>query len=70
MFDQNSVPDQAGKMFIVTGSTSGVGMLLVEILYTRNAKVYVAARSEDKAKRTISLIQSQNPKSHGQLIFL
>jgi retinol dehydrogenase 12 len=47
-----------------------VGKELAQILYSHNAKVYVAARSEEKAKRAIELIEAAFPKSTGQLIFL
>jgi retinol dehydrogenase 12 len=54
----------------VTGSSSGVGKELAQVLYSHNAKVYVAARSEEKAKRAIEHIKAAFPKSTGQLIFL
>ncbi len=40
------------------------------MLYSKNAKVYVAARSEDKAKKTIKEIEQAYPQSKGSLIFL
>lgn len=58
------------QVFIVTGSTSGVGLELAYILYLRNAKVYIAARSEDKAKAAIEEIKTRVPNSEGQIIFL
>ncbi len=36
----------------------------------RNAKVYIAARSEDKAKAAIEEIKIRVPNSKGQIIFL
>lgn len=57
-------------MFIVTGSSSGIGEQLAYILYLKNAKVYVAARSEDKAMKAIEGIKSRVPSSTGQLRFL
>ncbi|OQV01305.1 hypothetical protein CLAIMM_06686 [Cladophialophora immunda] len=69
-FTDKSLTDQSGKVFIVTGATSGVGELLTDILYSKNARVYVAARSVDKAGQTIRKIKSQHPTSHGDLIFL
>jgi retinol dehydrogenase 12 len=58
------------QVFIVTGSSSGVGQALAQILYSHNAKVYVAVRSEEKAKKAISEIKANAPKSTGELIFL
>ncbi|KAL2069771.1 hypothetical protein VTL71DRAFT_14450 [Oculimacula yallundae] len=36
-FTETEVPDQTGKVFIVTGSSSGVGKELAQILYSQNA---------------------------------
>jgi retinol dehydrogenase-12 len=57
-------------VYIVTGSNSGVGKELAQILYSKNAKVYVAARSEDKARGAIESIEQNTPKSTGELVFL
>lgn len=67
---EKNLPDQAGKVFIVTGSSSGLGEQLAYILYLKNAKVYMAARSEAKASKAIQGIKSRVPNSKGQLIFL
>ncbi|KAI0013523.1 retinol dehydrogenase 12 [Xylariaceae sp. FL0662B] len=67
---EKNLPDQKGKVFIVTGATSGLGRELANILYAHNSKVYVAARSEDKAARTIDEIKEKNPQSTGALVYL
>ena len=54
----------------MTGSSSGIGEQLAQILYQKNAKVYVAARSEEKARKAIEGIKSRAPNSKGDLIFL
>lgn len=54
----------------MTGASSGIGSALAEILYLHNAKVYVAARSAEKATDVISTIKSRVPESKGSLIFL
>lgn len=54
----------------MTGSSSGIGEQLAYILYLKNAKVYVAARSEAKATKAIEGIKARVPSSKGQLIFL
>lgn len=58
------------KICIVTGSNTGVGKELARILYAKNAKVYVAARSEVKAKDAIEDIKRSAPSSKGELVFL
>ena len=54
----------------MTGASSGIGSALAEILYLHNAKVYVAARSEEKAVTAISQIKSRVPESKGSLVSL
>ena len=58
------------QVFIVTGSSSGVGKELAQILYSHNAKVYVAARSQSKADAAISSIKTAFPDSTGELVYL
>ncbi|RMZ82878.1 hypothetical protein DV737_g1875, partial [Chaetothyriales sp. CBS 132003] len=69
-FTDKNAPDLSGKAFIVTGATSDVGELLASILYSKNAKVCLAAHSADKAEKTIHDIKTEHPASKGQLVFL
>ena len=55
---------------IVTGSNAGVGYQLASLLYAKNATVYVAARSEEKAHKAIDQIKTKHPDSKGTLNFL
>ena len=54
----------------MTGGSSGVGLELAYILYLHNAKIYLAARSEEKTKAAISDIKSRVPDSKGSLLYL
>ena len=67
---EKNLPNQAGKVHIVTGGYAGVGEQLVKILYGKGARVYVAGRSESKAKASIERVKSACPNGLGQLIFL
>ncbi|KAF4612460.1 hypothetical protein G7Y89_g15617 [Cudoniella acicularis] len=69
-FTEKDLPDLKGKVYIVTGSNTGVGAQLARILYSSNATVYIAARSEPKSLSAISSIRSECPSSTGQLTFL
>ncbi|KAL3473206.1 hypothetical protein BJX99DRAFT_249074 [Aspergillus californicus] len=62
-----NLPDQGGKVFIVTGATSGYGLLLSTILYQHNAKVYLAARNTKKITEVIDDLKKQFPNSKGDL---
>lgn len=54
----------------MTGASSGVGEQLAKILYSHNAKVYIATRSKERATRAINDIKKAQPDSRGQLVFL
>ena len=54
----------------MTGSNTGVGKEVARILYSQHAKVYVAARSEEKANAAIESIKAAFPSSKGFLTFL
>ncbi|KAH8594346.1 hypothetical protein B0O99DRAFT_514332 [Bisporella sp. PMI_857] len=69
-FTEKDVPDLRGKVYIVTGANSGIGKELTRILYLKNAKVYLATRSEGKALTAIDEIKERTPDSKGDLIFL
>jgi NADP-dependent 3-hydroxy acid dehydrogenase YdfG len=45
----------AGKVHIVTGGYAGCGYELVKIFYQKNATVYVAGRSKEKAEKAIAV---------------
>ncbi|KAL7813364.1 NAD(P)-binding protein [Trichoderma gracile] len=68
-FTEQNLGDLAGKVYIVTGSNTGVGKELAQILYSKNATVYVAARSETKATKAIEDIRNAFPASTGRLEF-
>lgn len=43
---------------------------MAQILYSKNAKVYIAARSEERATKAIADIQRKWPQSMGKLVFM
>jgi len=69
-FTEHDLPDQTGRVFIVTGGYAGVGLELSRILYSRHGTVYIAGRSSTKGHTAIESIQSQHPSSDGRLEFL
>ena len=69
-FTEHTLPNLTGKVYIVTGSSAGVGKELARLLYSRNATVYIAARSAERAHAAISWIQNSHPSSTGTLHFL
>jgi NAD(P)-dependent dehydrogenase (short-subunit alcohol dehydrogenase family) len=69
-FTDADVASQKGKVFIVTGGTSGIGFELCRILYGAGGKVYLASRSENDANNAIGRIKRESAESPGQLHFL
>ena len=65
-----NLPDQNGRVFIVTGGYAGCGKELAKILYSKNGTVYVAGRSKDKADTAIEEIKKAYPNSDGRVTFL
>jgi retinol dehydrogenase-12 len=58
------------QVFLITGGNGGLGQILGAMLYAKDAKVYIAARSEAKAQKTIDEIKALHPASAGELVFL
>ncbi|KAH7877569.1 NAD(P)-binding protein [Lentinula edodes] len=58
------VPDLSGQIFLVTGGNVGIGRETCRILVARNAKVYLAARSEERAQTAIDDICRSTGKSN------
>lgn len=54
----------------MTGANTGLGKELTKILYSKHAKVYVAARSESKANAAMKEISRLYPTSKGNLVYL
>ncbi|KAH0541658.1 hypothetical protein FGG08_003889 [Glutinoglossum americanum] len=60
-FDVKDIPDLTGRVAIVTGGNTGIGRPTVAELARKGAKVYLAARSPDRANEAIQAIKSTTP---------
>ncbi|TFY81189.1 hypothetical protein EWM64_g2821 [Hericium alpestre] len=58
------MPDLTGTVTIVTGGNAGLGKETCRLLLSKNAKVYMAARSEAKAKAAMDEIKKSTGKSN------
>ncbi|KAF2159565.1 hypothetical protein M409DRAFT_70892 [Zasmidium cellare ATCC 36951] len=67
---EENLPNQSGRVFIVTGGYAGVGDQLSQILYSKNGTIYIAGRSKEKAESAMVRIQKAHPSSKGRLEFL
>lgn len=62
-----NLPDQAGKVYIVTGANTGLGKDLASILYGKNATVYAAGRNVEKCEAAVSDIKKAHSNSSGKI---
>ncbi|KAL1945760.1 hypothetical protein VTO73DRAFT_1762 [Trametes versicolor] len=63
--------DLTGKVAIVTGGNSGIGYATVQILARHGAKVYIGARSEERAKAAIERLRAEGLQpGNGELEWL
>ncbi|KAL0945043.1 short-chain dehydrogenase [Colletotrichum truncatum] len=69
-FTETNLPDQSGKVLMITGASGGLGKELAKILFQKNAKIYMAARSKSKTTATIEEIKKLYPLSRGTLEYL
>jgi NAD(P)-dependent dehydrogenase (short-subunit alcohol dehydrogenase family) len=66
-FTANDLPDLAGKVYLVTGGTSGIGFILAKTLFSKNAKVYITSRSTASGEKAIGEIKESDKSSHGEV---
>ncbi|TRX97368.1 hypothetical protein FHL15_001646 [Xylaria flabelliformis] len=69
-FTEEHMPELTGKVAIVTGSNTGLGKEVAQILYAKGARVYMMARSETNTKSAMSSIRTAVPESSGELIYI
>ncbi|KAJ7896597.1 NAD-P-binding protein, partial [Mycena leptocephala] len=60
---ERDLPDLSGKTVLVTGGNTGIGYQTVKQLLLKNAKVYLAARSPEKASEAIKQLEEETKKS-------
>ena len=59
----NDMPDQSGKIVVVTGANSGLGFIATRELAKRNAEVIMACRNLEKAGKAKNDILKQYPNA-------
>ncbi len=62
-WNPRDLPSQAGKTFVVTGGSSGIGYFAAEQLAEAGARVVLAARSEAKADAAAASILNRTPNA-------
>jgi len=69
-FEPKDIPDLTGKVAIVTGANSGIGLNTALELARHHAHVFVGSRSPDKGKAAIDTIKKEVPDANVELLQL
>ncbi len=67
---EENIPDQTGKLALITGANSGIGFHAARFLAARGARILMACRSPDKGQQAVSAILADNPVVAPELIRL
>lgn len=57
-FTDDQVPDQEGRVVVVTGGNSGLGLSTAKVLAARGARVVVACRNKKKAEDALAQVRA------------
>jgi len=63
-WNKENIPDQTGKVIIVTGTTSGLGKEIARVLASKHASVIMAIRNIIKGERVLNEIKDEFPGSN------
>lgn len=65
-----NIPSQQGKIILITGANSGLGLEATRVLSAKDAHVIMAVRNMNKGKEAASKIREEYPKSQLELMHL
>lgn len=65
-FTANDIPpgSQAGRVFLITGANSGIGLELLKALYPTGARIWLACRSKERAEQAIRSVEAVYAEIH------
>ncbi|MGI9596355.1 MAG: oxidoreductase [Acidimicrobiales bacterium] len=67
---QDDIPDQTGRVAVVTGANGGLGLETAKALAGKGAQVVMAARNQDKAKSARDQILAAHPEASLEIVEL
>ncbi|KAI9062936.1 hypothetical protein FKP32DRAFT_1676833, partial [Trametes sanguinea] len=65
-YSADDVPDLTGKVALVTGATTGVGLEVAKVFASKHARVLVLARPQDGPDAALAQIRSYCAESGGE----
>ena len=65
-----NVPDQTGKIIVITGANSGIGFAAANALASKNARIVMACRNTQKAETAKQAILSTTPSASVDIVEL
>ncbi|KAL5330396.1 hypothetical protein ACEPPN_003923 [Leptodophora sp. 'Broadleaf-Isolate-01'] len=67
-WEPSLLPDLTGRITLITGGHSGLGLATTTHLVARNAKVYIATRSLQKASAAVRNIKEEHPTAQVEVL--
>src|SRR5437868_3713596 len=64
----NATPNMQGKMCLVTGATSGIGLVTARVLAQQGARVVLVGRNPDKCEAVVSQIRADTSKESAEAL--
>ncbi|CEH15902.1 Dehydrogenases with different specificities (related to short-chain alcohol dehydrogenases) [Ceraceosorus bombacis] len=69
-YNAADVPDQTGRVHLVTGANTGIGFVTAKALAAKHAKVYLACRNTEKGQEAIEKIKKAQADANVVLLKL
>ncbi|MDH6627607.1 NAD(P)-dependent dehydrogenase (short-subunit alcohol dehydrogenase family) [Streptomyces sp. LBL] len=69
-WSEKDVPDQSGRVAVVTGANSGIGYVTARELARRGARVVLACRSEARGAEAVGRLAAEVPGAEAEVIRL
>ena len=66
----DEIPDQSGKLALVSGANSGIGLKAATALAAAGAEVLLGCRNPEKAKTALASIQREHPDAEVSILSL
>ncbi|KAJ8453426.1 hypothetical protein ONZ51_g13603 [Trametes cubensis] len=60
----DDVPDQSGKVFLITGGNTGLGLATAKVLLARNARVYITSRDRERGQQALHMLRRISESIH------